>query len=91
MTTLNFSLSPGAVGQVSEALICLAKFGEFVSIEARNDKVTRYSLLGEPELTIAVDTDRTESVQDRLCCLHARWQSLLCELRLPSDRIDTWE
>ncbi|QIW95691.1 hypothetical protein AMS68_001209 [Peltaster fructicola] len=41
---LNFTLSPEATGHVYEALVCLAKFGESVSIEARNDKFTLIAL-----------------------------------------------
>ena len=39
MAILTFSLSPEATGRIYEAMICLAKFGESVSIEARHDKV----------------------------------------------------
>ena len=38
MATLNFSLSPESTGRIYELLVCLAKFGEAVSIEARSDK-----------------------------------------------------
>ena len=40
MAILSFSLSPEATGLVYELLVCLAKFGEQVSIEARSDKLT---------------------------------------------------
>lgn len=39
MAVLSFSLTPEATGRVYEALVCLAKFGESVAIEARGDKV----------------------------------------------------
>jgi cell cycle checkpoint control protein RAD9A len=39
MAVLNFSLTPEATGRIYEALVCLAKFGESVAIEARGDKV----------------------------------------------------
>lgn len=39
MTVLGFSLTPEATGRIYEALVCLAKFGESVAIEARGDKV----------------------------------------------------
>lgn len=39
MAILTFSLSPEATGRIYEALICLAKFGESVSIEAKHHKV----------------------------------------------------
>ncbi len=38
MTALNFSLSPEATAHVYELLVCLAKFGETVALEARNEK-----------------------------------------------------
>lgn len=40
MAILNFSLTPEATAKVFELLVCLAKFGESVAIEARNDKVS---------------------------------------------------
>ena len=39
MTVLSFSLTPEATGRIHDALVCLAKFGEFVAIEARAEKV----------------------------------------------------
>jgi len=40
MAVLSFSLTPEATGRIYEALVCLAKFGESVAIEARGDKVS---------------------------------------------------
>ncbi|KAF2487848.1 Rad9-domain-containing protein [Neohortaea acidophila] len=40
MAILTFSLSPEATSKIYESLICLAKFGESVSLEARSDKLT---------------------------------------------------
>ena len=40
MAVLSFSLSPESIGRIYELLICLAKFGESVAIEARNEKLT---------------------------------------------------
>ena len=39
MTHLTFSLSPAALVRLHDALICLAKFNESVSIEAEYDLV----------------------------------------------------
>lgn len=39
MAVLSFSLSAEAAGRIYESLICLAKFGESVSLEAKKDKV----------------------------------------------------
>ncbi|KAF2772848.1 hypothetical protein EJ03DRAFT_171613 [Teratosphaeria nubilosa] len=44
MTELSFSLTPEATGRVYEALVCLAKFGESVSIEARSEKLSLTAL-----------------------------------------------
>jgi hypothetical protein len=40
MAVLKFSLAPAATAKVHELLVCLAKFGETVAIEARKDKVS---------------------------------------------------
>ncbi|KAK5118044.1 hypothetical protein LTR62_004090 [Meristemomyces frigidus] len=40
MAVLSFSLTPEATGRVHDALVCLAKFGEYVAIEARAEKLT---------------------------------------------------
>lgn len=42
MAVLRFSLSAEATGRIYELLVCLAKFGESVSIEAKKDKVGLY-------------------------------------------------
>lgn len=39
MVALNFALQPEALAVLHDALICLAKFSDAVSIEARRDKV----------------------------------------------------
>ena len=39
MHTLKFTLSPEGVVRVHDAVLCLAKFSEIVSLEAREDKV----------------------------------------------------
>ena len=39
MVTLNFTLTPEAASRVHDFLICLAKFSDSVSIEARKDRV----------------------------------------------------
>ncbi|OCK96252.1 uncharacterized protein K441DRAFT_657638 [Cenococcum geophilum 1.58] len=40
MVTLNFTLTPEAASRVHDFLICLAKFSDSVSIEARRDRLT---------------------------------------------------
>lgn len=39
MAVLSFTLSAEATGRIYESLVCLAKFGESVSLEAKKDKV----------------------------------------------------
>jgi cell cycle checkpoint control protein RAD9A len=39
MAILNFTLSPEALSKLHDALVCLGKFSEAVSIEASHDKV----------------------------------------------------
>jgi len=39
MAILNFTLNPEALGKLHDALVCLGKFSEAVSIEAHHDKV----------------------------------------------------
>lgn len=39
MTTLNFTLSPQSTQKVHEALLCLSRFSEFVSLEARRNQL----------------------------------------------------
>lgn len=41
--TLSFTLSPEAVARVHDAVLCLSKFSDSVSIEARPDKVGHLS------------------------------------------------
>lgn len=55
MAVLSFSLTPEATGQIYEALVCLAKFGESVAIEARGDKVRMCQTMNSSSHT---DTDR---------------------------------
>ena len=40
MAALSFSFSPEATAKVHDLLLCLAKFGELVSLEARGDQVS---------------------------------------------------
>ncbi|KAH8821566.1 DNA repair protein-like protein rad9 [Xylogone sp. PMI_703] len=44
MAILNFSLSPEALGQLHDVLICLGKFSEAVAIQANNDKLVLSAL-----------------------------------------------
>jgi cell cycle checkpoint control protein RAD9A len=44
MAILKFTLSPEALSKLHDALVCLGKFSEAVSIEAVNDKVRQILL-----------------------------------------------
>lgn len=41
MALLTFTLSPEALAKLHDALVCLGKFSETVSIEAAHDKVSK--------------------------------------------------
>ncbi|RDW70257.1 hypothetical protein BP5796_08654 [Coleophoma crateriformis] len=44
MPILSFSLNPESLGRLHDALVCLGKFSESVSIEATHDKLILYTL-----------------------------------------------
>ena len=48
MYLLSFTLSPEAVVRVHDAVLCLAKFSEVVSLEARPDHVGSVPVFGAP-------------------------------------------
>ena len=41
MSTLKFSLSPDSTEKVHDLLVCLAKFGEYVSLEVKGNEQVR--------------------------------------------------
>ena len=51
MSVLKFAIDPHAVARVHDAVLCLAKFSEIVSLEATEDKVMPYRLVLGQELT----------------------------------------
>lgn len=51
MHTLKFTLSPEGVTRVHDAVICLSKFSESVSIEAWRDKVCHF-----PKINLHADS-----------------------------------
>jgi hypothetical protein len=56
MAILSFTLSPDAISKLHDALVCLGKFSEAVSIEASSDRV-RGSLL-----TTNINTDHSHGI-----------------------------
>jgi hypothetical protein len=51
MAILSFTLSPDAINKLHDALVCLGKFSEAVSIEASGDKVSDFRFIWTTMLT----------------------------------------
>lgn len=85
MSILKFSLSPESTGRIHDLLLCLAKFGEYVSFEARGDQQVTYTRPTSCRNAAAVlDTDDyiahswcPKFIQDRICIVLARSQNVL--------------
>jgi hypothetical protein len=95
MAVLSFSLTPEATGRIYEALVCLAKFGEAVAIEARGDKASfldptfKYQTQFTNMLT--AHTHGTESIKNGLCFFRARRAIFLHQLYLQRQQpIQQW-
>lgn len=52
MPKLSFSLKPSALLQLHDALVCLSKFNESVSIEAEYDLVSAFQLVVSKSLIL---------------------------------------
>ncbi len=91
MAILSLTLMPDAVVRLHDALVCLGKFGESVSIDARRDKV-QSSIWSAPKvvqqsLTIlhrADDPDNTQPVKIVSCILRSGCGQLLQQVSLPT-------
>lgn len=84
MAILSFSLSAEATARVHDLLLCLAKFGESVCLEARNDKVEFTSdhpgaSFSSP-LTILAGYHGAELIPYRLRLILARPANLLSRI-----------
>lgn len=69
MPLLSAVLAPEAVGKLHDAILCLSKFSESVSIEAQHNKVrwTRPSMMFHSILTLGIaGAERVELLQVRL-------------------------
>ena len=80
-TALAFTLSPEAVVHLHDIVVCLGKFSESVSIEARRDRVCYQQtywteLLYSPKLT-TVQSDRSQPFKVRLCIIFVGQSSFL--------------
>lgn len=50
MAVVSFSLTPEATAKLNELLVCLAKFGESVALEAKNEKARQVRVSAVREL-----------------------------------------
>jgi hypothetical protein len=84
MAVLRFSIAPEATSRIYDLLLCLAKFGENVSLEARSDKVRDAA-----QATIdACITDSwslahdycAEYIEDGICIIRSGREDLLYRL-----------
>lgn len=82
MPILNFSLSPDATARVYELLVCLAKFGENVAIEARGEKASsiRTVFPGQTADYHLADLHHPESLKDSVFILCAGCEELLHQI-----------
>ena len=74
MHTLNFTLTPEGVSRIHDAVLCLAKFSETVSMEARHSRVRETILPIAPERQTVTDK---LSFQADPCCFEF-FQDCLC-------------
>jgi len=69
METLDFTLTPEAAAKVHDILMCLAKFSDTVTIEARRERVSSYLLMLEAHFLLKpkVVFHSLEFLQIRVC------------------------
>jgi hypothetical protein len=86
MSALSFSFSSEATAKVHDALICLAKFGETVCMEARGDIVNFHKcmicLLGFANVWTLAHFDDIEFLQDLVCFFRSGRKNLLPLIQL---------
>ena len=86
MSALSFSFSPEATAKVHDALICLAKFGETVCMEARGDIVNFHKcmicLLESANVWILAHFDDIEFLEDLVCFFRSGRKDLLPLIQL---------
>jgi cell cycle checkpoint control protein RAD9A len=90
MAVLNFTLSEEGVSAFRDALICLNKFSDDVSLEARKDSVNLSQTIPKSWLQDALLTSHVpvrfeyyKQLQVRLCQLQVCHQSVFLTLFLP--------
>lgn len=62
MSVLKFSLSPDSTGRIHDLLLCLAKFGEYVSFEAKGDQQVLRSTVSSRSLISKADLHGNSSL-----------------------------
>ena len=83
MAILNFTLSPEALSKLHDALVCLGKFSESVSIEAVYDKVCHaMPLLYKLFLLMATPArpDSSQFLQIRICFIYLGRKQVLLQV-----------
>lgn len=83
MAILNFSLSPESTGRVYELLVCLAKFGESVSVEAKSEKASEIPVETDQEDfadNLAAHNNRSQFIKDCIRLIRTRFKDILHQL-----------
>jgi len=77
-TTLSFTLSPEGIVRLHDIVLCLGKFSESVSIEARRDRVCDQQPQEQPLLmSITAQSDRSQLLKVCLCIIFVGQSSFL--------------
>ena len=88
MAILNFSLNEEGVASLRDALICLNKFSDDVSLEARKDSVSPLIMPRSGNIIlihwVIVYTEHVEQLQVCVRELQVRNQQVLLSLQVPS-------
>jgi hypothetical protein len=86
MSALSFAFSPEATAKVHDALICLAKFGETVCMEARGDMVNPKKcsrIFPQPADTfLLAHSDYIELIKNIICLLCPGCEDIFLVLRI---------
>lgn len=88
MAILNFTLTTEAIGKLHDALVCLGKFSEAVSIEASHDKVCAAKYVVEfSDFPIAC-FDCSEFIKVRVLFIYFGWEQVLLQISLQSSETE---
>lgn len=88
MAILNFTLSPDALSKLHDALVCLGKFSEAVSMEAVHDKVCHVldSLGCGLLMEVPACSDCSQFIQVRVCLLYLSWEQVFLQIPLQRNQ-----